>query len=85
MTELTITLNLDNRKLDRSYQSLDLVSKACEEYGLDNTIKNLYDNLVIYTGEVIKKRVNGHWDINIINHGGDYPYVSFPKKRRIRN
>jgi len=75
ITELCAILNLDKSKLDRSYQSLDLVSKACEAYGLDNTIKNLYDNLVICTGEVIKERVNGHWDINKINYSGEYPYI----------
>lgn len=75
MTDLSATLKFDEHKLDRSYQSLDLVSKACEEYGLDNTIRNLYDNLVIYAGEVIKKRVNGHWDLNKMNYGGDYPYI----------
>lgn len=75
VTELSGTLNLDKSKLDKSYQSLDIVSRACEAYGLDNTIKDLYDNLVIYVGEVIKERVNGHWDINKINSGGDYPYI----------
>src|SRR6185295_5698962 len=75
MTDLSATLNLDKNKLDRSYQSLDLVSKSCEAFGLDNTIKGLYDNLVIYAGEVIKERVNGHWEINKINYGGDYPYI----------
>jgi hypothetical protein len=76
IVELSTTLNLDENKLDRSYKSLDQVSKACEAYGLDNSIKYLYDNLVMYSGEVIKERVNGHWEINRINYGGDYPYIA---------
>jgi hypothetical protein len=75
MTELSGTLNIDKSKLDRSYKSLDILSITCETFGLDNTINNLYDNLVIYVGEVIKERVNGHWEINKINYGGDYPYI----------
>jgi hypothetical protein len=76
VVELSMTLNLDKDKLDRSYKSLDLVSKACEVYGLDNSIEYLYDNLVIYGGEVIKERVYGHWEVNKINYGGDYPYIA---------
>jgi hypothetical protein len=60
---------------------LDLVSKACEIYGLESSIESLYDNLVIYSGEVIKERVNGHWEINKMNAGGEYPFIAveFPE------
>ncbi len=79
--ELSERLKLPIAVLDRSYKSLDLVSKACETYGLENSIETLYDNLVIYSGEVIKQRVNGRWEINKINYGGEYPYVAveFPE------
>jgi hypothetical protein len=76
ITELSDKLKIDKSKLDKGYKSLDIVSKACESYGLDNSIENLYDNLVIYTGEVIKERVNGHWEINKTHAGGEYPYIS---------
>ncbi len=76
VSQLSLTLKIDCEKLDNTYASLDTVSEACEKFGLDNTINELYDNLVIYVGEVIKERVNGHWEMNESNAGGDYPFIA---------
>ena|SRR6478735_2503128 len=67
--------------LNKSYASLDLVSKACEECGVENVINDLYDHLVVYVGEVIKSRVSGHFMINEMNSGGRYPYVAIDIKK----
>jgi len=76
LTELSDRLKIDQKKLDKSYKSLDLVSSACAELDFDFIFKNLYDNLVIYVGEVIRQRVNGTWAINKTHAGGEYPYIS---------
>jgi hypothetical protein len=76
ISELPIVLGIDEKKLDKSYQSLDVVSNACEAYGLENCIRNLYDNLVVYAGEVIRERVHGQWEINQTHAGGEYPFIS---------
>lgn len=80
VNELTDRLKIERNKLDKSYESLDLVSEECEKYGLENIFENLYDNVVIYVGEVIKDRVNGHWAINETHSGGDYPFISIDLK-----
>ena len=48
----------------------------CEDYGLDKIFVGLYDNIVVYLGEVIKRGVNGHWEINKTHSGGAYPFIS---------
>nr|GFD49682.1 hypothetical protein [Tanacetum cinerariifolium] len=63
-SELAQVLELNSFLLDGSYASLDMVSAACERYGLENVFAALYDNVVAYVGEVIKKRVKGYWEVN---------------------
>jgi hypothetical protein len=79
--ELATTLNIDVKKLNKSYKSLDIVSESVEQYGIDNAMINIYDNLVAYIGEVIRVRVEGTWKINTDFSGGQYPYVDVGLKR----
>lgn len=76
VAHLADALHLDQQILDRSYASLDVVSKACETMGPDTVFTTLYDNVVAYVGEVIRQRVEGHWEVNTTHAGGDYPFVS---------
>lgn len=72
--ELEEKLNAD--QLDFSYRSLDTVSRQAEDYGLDAVQSELYDNLVAYVGEVIRRRVNGQWEI--APDSGSYPTKEYP-------
>ena len=74
--ELATKLGIDRKLLDKSYSSLDQISTACKQRGVDNVFECLYDNLVAYTGEVIRKRVNGVWTVNKTHAGGEYPFIS---------
>ena len=78
--ELADNLSIDRDKLDKSYQSLDLVSYQSQAQSLDYLFTNLYDNLVAYIGEVIKERIKGQWDINQTHAGGEYPFISLGLK-----
>ena len=73
--ELADKLQIDIKQLDKSYKSLDIVSRQTELHDIDKAIADLYDNLVAYVGEVIRKKVNGQWKINSDFAGGDYPYI----------
>ena len=75
VSELSDKIQIDIKQLDKSYKSLDIVSKQTELYDIDNAITDLYDNLVAYVGEVIRKKVNGHWKINEEFHGCNYPFI----------
>jgi hypothetical protein len=50
-------------ELDFSYKSLDLVSEYVEGIGIERAQHELYDHLVAYTGEVLRSRIQGRWDI----------------------
>jgi len=62
--ELADRLQIDIKLLDKSYKSLDIISERTELYDIDKAITDIYDNLVAYIGEVIRKKVNGQWKIN---------------------
>lgn len=74
--ELATKLGVNRGLLDKSYASLDLISTACKENSRDGVFESLYDNLVAYVGEVIRKRVNGVWAVNRTHSGGEYPFIS---------
>jgi hypothetical protein len=59
--ELARCLSISNTQLDFSYKSLDVISSKAEDYGFENVRIELYDNLVAYVGEVLRRRVEGHW------------------------
>lgn len=75
VSELAVKLQIDVKQLDNSYKSLDIVSKQTELYDIDKAMNDLYDNLVAYVGEVIRKKVSGQWKINVEFYGGKYPYI----------
>jgi hypothetical protein len=74
--ELAQLLQLDKRRLDKSYASLDLVSTACAALEPNTIFQQLYDHLVAYVGEVIRQRVNGWWQLNTTHAGDNYPCIS---------
>jgi hypothetical protein len=76
INELAEKLEIIPSKLDFSYLSLDVVSSKAETYGLDQLQSDLYDNLVVYVGEILRQRVDGEWAINDSVEDHNYPYVS---------
>ncbi|AXE19190.1 hypothetical protein DR864_16240 [Runella rosea] len=74
ISELADKLQIDIKQLDKSYKSLDIVSIQTELYDIDKALTDIYDNLVAYVGEVIRKKVNGQWKISI-DYDGDCPYI----------
>ncbi len=69
-------LNLEKSQLDFSYESLGKIDIEVDKLPYGEVWNTLYDALVFYVGEVIIKRVDGKWRINISHAGGDYPYVT---------
>ncbi|MBW4647481.1 MAG: hypothetical protein KME06_02095 [Kastovskya adunca ATA6-11-RM4] len=78
--ELAEKLAIPRPQLDFSYASLDIVSSKAEDYELDEVQAELYDNLVAYVGEVLKRRVNGQWAIETLHGDEKYPYISADTK-----
>ncbi|EHQ25379.1 hypothetical protein [Mucilaginibacter paludis] len=79
IVSLAKQLGVDGAILDCTYESLDLVTNGCMQYEIEELFNNLYDNLVAYVGEVIRKRVNGTWDTN--NIADPYPLIRVHSKR----
>ncbi|MCC3583842.1 MAG: hypothetical protein JGK31_06945 [Microcoleus sp. PH2017_30_WIL_O_A] len=75
INELTIYLDILDEELDYSYKSLDIVSSKAESYGFEKLQADLYDNLVAYVGEVIRRRVKGDWVIREDYPGCEYPTI----------
>ncbi len=73
INQLTIYLDILYKELDYSYKSLDIVSSKAESYGFEKVQADLYDNLIAYVGEVIRRRVKGDWIVR-----GDYPGCEYP-------
>jgi len=74
--ELTRCIGISHGQLDFSYKSLDIVSSRAKNYGLENVQGQLYDNLVAYAGEVMRRRVKGYWAIREAYPGWECPAVS---------
>lgn len=75
--ELVKCLVISYNQLDFSYKSLDILSDKAENYGSEKVQAELYDNLVAYVGEVIRRRVKGHWVVIRKDYPGcEYPIVS---------
>lgn len=73
--ELGDRLEIPTQQLDFSYKSLDVVSSKSEAYGLEKIQAELYDNLVCYVGEVLRRRVKGEWVIEHDSSGKKYPAI----------
>jgi hypothetical protein len=74
VAQLGSTMSLAADQLDFSYQSLELVSAYVEGIGVDRAREEIYDHLVAYVGEVLRLRIQGHWEIND-RDGRPYPYL----------
>jgi hypothetical protein len=74
--ELVEYLDISHDQLDFSYKSLDVLSSKSEDCELEKVQAELYDNLVAYVGEVIRRRVKGHWVIREDYPGCEYPIIS---------
>ena len=74
--ELVEYLDISHYQLDFSYKSLDVLSSKSEDCELEKVQAELYDNLVAYVGEVIRRRVKGHWVIREDYPGCEYPIIS---------
>jgi len=89
--DLAEKLAIDSQQLDFSYSSLDIITQKTEKYKapadsgiLDydpqpDLINDLYDNLVAYVGEVLRRRVKGEWTISDLSmdqsSAHKYPYI----------
>jgi len=73
--ELVGHLDLSNDQLDFSYKSLDTLSSKAEDYGLEKVQVELYDNLVAYIGEVMRRRVEGQWVVREDYSDCRYPII----------
>jgi hypothetical protein len=76
INDLADKLHIPKAQLDFSYNSLDIVSDKLKPLGIEETMKNYYDHVVAYIGEVIKRRVDGFWEVNTTHAGGDYLYIA---------
>jgi hypothetical protein len=79
LAQLASDLGLDPSALDRSYPSLDAVSRAVEGLGVERAQETLYDALVAYAGEVLRQRSGGEWRIDALDRC-PYPYVRSPAR-----
>jgi hypothetical protein len=73
--ELGKCLDISRNILDFSYKSLDILSSKCEDYGIEKIQVELYDCLVAYVGEVIRRRLKGDWIIRESYQGHQYPLI----------
>lgn len=69
-------MDISDDRLDFSCESLDVVSSQAESYGSEKVQTYLYDNVVAYVGEVIRRKVKGNWDLRQDDPGGAYPIIS---------
>jgi hypothetical protein len=76
IAELVKCLDVSHDELDFSYKSLDILSSKAEDYGYEKIQAELYDNLVAYVGEVVRRRVKGHWVVREDHPSRKYPIVS---------
>lgn len=76
VTFLSRTLNIKPQRLTYEYPSLDLISEKCLQKPINQIFEKLYDHLVLYVGEVIKRRVKGKWALDRPEGSPPYPYIS---------
>ena len=74
VARLRSTMSRTADELDFSYQSLDVVSAYVEGIGVERARQEIYDHLVAYVGEVLRLRIQGHWEVNNADWQ-PYPYL----------
>ncbi len=94
--ELAAKLAIAPQQLDFSYPSLDIITQQTEIYKCPShhlsedydpqpeLVQDLYDHLVAYVGEVLRRRVNGKWAISdsSMDQSSAYPYPYIWKEPR---
>ncbi len=75
LNEISKELLIDKLKLNFSYESVGIIDKAVEEYGVEKAVETLYDSLIFYVGEVIVNRISGEWKVDS-QTGIKIPYVT---------
>jgi len=74
VAQLRSTMSQTADELDFSYQSLDVVSAYVERIGVERAQQEICDHLVAYVGEVLRLRIQGHWEVTNSNRQ-PYPYL----------
>lgn len=80
MAELAARFNLSIAQLDYSYASLDRLSVSAETSGVEAVQQELYDHLVAYVGEVLRRRlqakgIGAEWTIDRPTSRTAYPAI----------
>ena len=80
-SELANELNVNEQNLDFSYKSLDIVNDKLVTLEIEEIRQKYYDHLLAYTGEVIRRRLGGAWQLNEKFAGDNYPYIDIGIER----
>ena len=80
IAKLAVNFCINLEKLDNTYESLDLVSKECQKYEIEQLFKEWYDPLVAYVGEVIRNRIDGTWETDSRHAGCPNPFININYK-----
>ena len=80
-SELANELNVNEQNLDFSYKSLDIVNDKLVTLEIEEIRQKYYDHLLAYTGEVIRRRLGGEWQLNEKFAGVNYPYIDIGIER----
>lgn len=74
-------LNVNEQNLDFSYKSLDIINDKLSALEIEEIREKYYDHLLAYTGEVIRRRLGGEWQLNEKFAGDNYPYIDIGIER----
>jgi len=80
-SELANELNVEEQNLDFSYKSLDIINDKLVSLEIEEIREKYYDHLLAYTGEVIRRRLGGKWQLNEKFAGDNYPYIDIGIER----
>jgi hypothetical protein len=75
MTEISNLLEIEDRQLDFTTQSLDLLTQRVKVFDLEFIFKTLYDHLAVYIGEVIIKN-SKQANIWVLEPNFNFPVIS---------
>lgn len=79
VSELAVALGPAATALDFGYASLDPVSRHVDTIGIDAACESLYDPLVAYVGEVVRRRTHGEWRLADESSSEPHPYIAAAK------
>jgi len=75
VNEFSRLTNISKSKLDYSVESLKIVDQAIQNWERSDMIAKLYAPLIAYTGEVIRTKLSGEWQIKKVEEGIEEPYI----------